>query len=217
MTEVSDSFQAEPDPTVESLQAALALERARVREVDHRAKNSLQLVASLLLLQSRRSPEPEVRKALKAMYQRVGAVAAVHRDILGAERPEAFDLARFVQEHMAELAGARGDGAAVRLDLDPVELDAARACAAALIVNELGLNALTHGAPDGGEPRADVVLRRAGDGFVLTVQDQGPGLPNAADRAGFGLTMVKLLAQQLSAQVAFEDARPGVRAVVTAV
>jgi two-component sensor histidine kinase len=49
------------------------------------------------------------------------------------------------------------------------------------------------------------------------VQDQGPGLPNAADRAGFGLTMVKLLAQQLSAQVAFEDARPGVRAVVTAV
>jgi two-component sensor histidine kinase len=215
MTEVSDSFQAEPAPTIESLQAALAQERARIREVDHRAKNSLQLVASLLL-QSRRSAEPEVRKALKAMYQRVGAVAAVHRDLLGAERPESFDLARFVHDHMADLAGARGDGAAVSLDLDPVELDAGRACAAALIVNELGLNALTHGAPDGGEPRAEVVLRRAGDGFLLTVQDRGPGLPAAADQGGFGLTMVKLLAQQLSANVAFEDAQPGVRAVVTA-
>lgn len=216
MTEVSDSFQAEPAPTIESLQAALDLERARVREVDHRAKNSLQLVASLLLLQSRRSPEPEVRKALKAMYQRVSAVAAVHRDILEAGRPERFDLARFVREHMAAVAGACGDGAAVRLDLDPVELDATRACAAALIVNELALNALTHGAPEGGEPQADVVLRSAGDGFVLTVQDQGPGLPTAADQAGFGLTIVKLLAQQLSAEVAFEDAQPGVRAVVTA-
>lgn len=216
MTEVSDSFQAEPAATVESLQAALDVERARVREVDHRAKNSLQLVASLLLLQSRRSPVPEVRQALKAMYQRVSAVAAVHRDIHEAGCPERFDLARFVHEHMADVAGACGEGAAVRLDLDPVEVDASRASAAALIVNELALNALTHGAPGGVPPKADVILRRAGAGFVLTVQDKGPGLPVAADESGFGLTMVKLLAQQLSADVAFEDAQPGVRAVVTA-
>lgn len=220
MAEISDSFQPETAPTLEALQAALEFERARVREIDHRAKNSLQIVSSLLLLLSRRSSEPETQKALKAMYQRVGAIAAVHRDLLQAEQPDCFDLSRFVHEHAAAVAHARGDGAAVRLDLDPVKLDGGRACPTALIVNELTLNALTHGAAPGREPQAEVVLRSAagGGGFVLTVQDHGPGLPEAARReqAGFGLTMVKLLAQQLSASVAFEDARPGLRAVVTA-
>lgn len=216
MTEISDKFQSETAPTIEALQAALEFERARTREIDHRAKNSLQLVSSMLLLLSRRSLELETQKALKAMYQRVSALAAVHRDLLQAGQPDSFDLSRFVHEHAAAVAQTRGDGAAVRLDLDRVTLDASQACPTALIVNELTLNALTHGAPAGREPEANVVLRRAGGGFVLTVQDQGPGLPAAAEQAGFGLTMVKLLAQQLSGTVTFEDAQPGLRAVVTA-
>ena len=216
MTEISDNFQSETAPTIEALQAALEFERARTREVDHRAKNSLQLVSSMLLLLSRRSSEPETQKTLKAMYQRVSALAAVHRDLLQTGQPDSFDLSRFVREHAAAVAQTRGDGAAVRLDLDQVTLDASQACPAALIVNELMLNALTHGACVGREPEADIVLRRVGGGFVLTVQDQGPGLPAAAEKAGFGLTMVRLLAQQLSASVAFEDAQPGLRAVVTA-
>lgn len=215
MTEISDRFQSETAPTIEALQAALEIERARIREVDHRAKNSLQLVSSMLLLLSRRTSEPETQKALKAMYQRVSAIAAVHRDLLQAEQPDSFDFSRFVRDHVAALAHARGDGAAVRLDLDPVALDASQACPAALIVNELTLNALAHGAAAGREPEADVLLRRAGAGFVLTVQDHGPGLQPDAEQAGFGLTMVKLLAQQLSASVNFEDAHPGLRAVVT--
>jgi two-component sensor histidine kinase len=205
---------------VQSLEAALARERARTREVDHRAKNSLQIVSSLLLLLSRRSAEAETRQALKAMHQRVSAIAAVHREILDSDSPDSFDLARFVREHVAALAQARGEDAAVRLDLASVEVDAARACPIALIVNELTLNALTHGSPPGRPPLADVVLAPAGSGFALTVQDQGAGLPASAERGefggGFGLTMVKLLAQQISANVAFEDARPGLRVVVTA-
>lgn len=216
MTGISDSAYAGATATAEALQAALDCERARVREIDHRAKNSLQVVSSLLLLQSRRATEPSTQKALRAMHQRVGAIAAVHREILEAPRPDSFDLSRFVHEHVAAVAQARGDGAAVRLDLDPVELDAARACPTALIINELMLNALTHGVAPGREPAADVTLRRAPSGFVLTVQDHGPGLPPSAEDAGFGLTIVKLLAQQLQASVTFEDAQPGLRAVVTA-
>jgi two-component sensor histidine kinase len=215
-TEFSGISEPETAPTIEALQAALERERARTREVDHRAKNSLQMVSSLLLLQSRRAAAPDTQKALSAMHQRIGAIAAVHRDMLKDEQPESFDLSRFIQENVAAVARARGDGAAVRLNLDPVKLDAAQACPAALIVNELALNALTHGVAPGHEPAADVILRRAGSGFMLTVQDHGPGLPPAADQAGFGLTMVKLLAQQLSASIVFEDAQPGLRAVVTA-
>src|SRR5437899_377069 len=112
-----------PDEPSKGLEAELARERARTREVDHRAKNSLQLVTSLLLLQSRRSGHEETQRVLKAMHQRVSALAAVHRDFMDAPHPDRFDLTRFVREHVAALA-QRGDGCAVQLDLDPVEVDA---------------------------------------------------------------------------------------------
>lgn len=216
MVEITESCESEVGRAVEALRRDLERERARTREVDHRAKNSLQIVSSLLLLMSRRAAQAETQKALKAMHQRVTAIAAVHREILDGESPDSFDLARFVQDHAAALAQGQGGGAAVRLDLAPVKVAAGQACPAALIVNELTLNALNHGAAPGREPHAEVILRPAGGGFALTVRDQGPGLPPAAEKAGFGLTIVKLLAQQISANVAFEDARPGLRAVVRA-
>lgn len=200
--------------TVEALQAALEREREHAREVDHRAKNSLQLVSSLLLLLGRRSAAPETQRALKAMHQRVSAVAAVHREILDAPHPDRFNLTGFVRDHVSVLARAQ-DGAAAHLELDPVEVSAAQACPMALIVNELAQNALTHGAAPGRPAEVTVRLEAVGDGFRLTVQDQGPGLPSNAAEGGFGLFMTRLLAKQIGAEVAWEDAQPGLRAVVT--
>jgi len=214
MAEALDSGEPTQAQTIAGLQAALEAERLRAREIDHRAKNTLQLVASLLLLLSRRSKEPETQRALKAMHQRLGAVAAVHRDIINAERPERFDLSRFVRDHVTALIQAH-EGAMVQLALDPVEVRAAHAGPLALIVNELTTNALNHGAgvPNGGTVSLD--LRAADGGFRLTVQADGPAPPPIAGDAEFGLTMVKLLAQQIGASFTLEPAQPGARAVVT--
>jgi two-component sensor histidine kinase len=198
----------------ESLEAALAGERARAREIDHRAKNSLQLVASLLLLLSRRSVEPETRQALAAMHQRMGAVGAVHRNLLEAARPDRFDLTRLVQEHAASLALACGARDALSLELEPVEVAPSAAAPLALILNELALNALQHAGRDGRPPTLTVRLACQGTGLVLTVEDDGPG-PAAVKEPRFGLMIVQLLARQLSADFAMEDAQPGLRAVVT--
>jgi len=201
--------------TVEALQAALERERERAREVDHRAKNSLQLVSSLLLLLGRRSSQPETQRALKAMHQRVGAVAAVHREILDAQESDRFNLTAFVREHVSTLARAQGGGAVVHLDLAPVEVSAAQACPVALLVNELAQNALTHGAAPDRPAEVTVRLEPAGAGFALTLRDEGPGLPPNGGEGGFGLFMTRLLSQQLGADVAWTDAQPGQRVVVT--
>lgn len=215
MAEAPDGGELTQAQTIAALQAALEAERVRSREIDHRAKNSLQLVASLLLLLSRRTKEPETQRTLKAMHQRLGAVAAVHRDILTAERPETFDFTQFVRDHVTALTEAH-EGAAVRLSLDPVEVRAAHACPLALILNELTLNALTHGAGGPAGTQVSLDLRAADGGFRLTVQDDGAGAPPGPGDTGFGLTMVRLLAQQVGASFALEPAQPGVRAVVTA-
>jgi two-component sensor histidine kinase len=205
------SATAAPD-TVEGLRAALAAEQARTREVDHRAKNNLQLVASLLLLSSRRCTQDETRKTLKAMQQRVSALAAVHRNLLDSERPDGFDLTRLVREHVTALARSHG-GAEVRLELDPVAAPPAAAAALALIVNELTLNALEHGGAAGAPPAVTVRLLKEGEGFALEVQDAGAG-PAAVKDGGFGLHVVRLLSQQLSAGFELADGRPGLKAVV---
>lgn len=215
MPEAPERGELTQAQTIAALQAALEAERVRAREIDHRAKNSLQLVASLLLLLSRRSKEPETQRTLKTMHQRLGAVAAVHREILTADRPECFDLTQFVREHVTALTEAH-EGAAVQLALDPVEVRAANACPLALIVNELVMNALTHGAGGPTGTRVSLDLRAADGGFKLIVQDDGPKPPPGPGDVGFGLTMVKLLAQQIGASFTLESAQPGVRAVVTA-
>lgn len=215
MAEAHESGDLTQAQTIAALQAALEAERVRAREIDHRAKNSLQLVASLLLLLSRRSKEPDTQRVLKAMHQRLGAVAAVHRDILTADRPERFDLTQFVREHVTALTEAH-EGAAVRLALDPVEVRAAHAGPLALIINELTMNALTHGAGGPAGAQVSLDLLAADGGFRLIVQDDGPRPPPGPGDAGFGLTMVKLLAQQVGASFTLEPAQPGLRAVVTA-
>ena len=214
MREVDDTDpqgSTKPTGSVPELEAALARERALTREVDHRAKNSLQLVSSLLLLASRRSATEEARQVLKAMHLRVGAVAAAHRNLLAAEGLEHFDLTQLANELATSLA--QSQGAAIRLSLDPVEVESAAAPPFALIMNELVQNALAHAGRDGNAPDVSVELHKTADGFTLTVQDGGPG-PDAAQTAGFGLTIVRLLAQQIGARFAMEDAQPGLRAVV---
>jgi two-component sensor histidine kinase len=90
---------------------------------------------------------------------------------------------------------------------------AAQAAPLALIVNELISNALKHAFPD--RPgKVEVAIRRTPEGFALSVADDGVGLPQGGSK-GFGSTIVQLLCQQVKATLAYEDAGPGVRAVVT--
>jgi two-component sensor histidine kinase len=218
MREPSHSAGDDPSParlSTAALAAELDHERARAREIDHRARNTLQLVSSLVVLQSRRAQAPETRQALQKLHQRIGAVTAVHRGFLPAARPDRFDFSGFVREQMNTLAQNAPSTVRVELDLEPVETRASAAAPLALILGELAANALAHACAEGRPMRLCVRLNRAGELYALTVEDDGPGLPADAESRGFGLTLVKLMCQQLDARLVLDDAQPGLRAVVT--
>src|SRR5437879_3140436 len=80
-----------PDPGADALAEALAQKDALLHEVGHRVKNNLQLVASLILLQSRRTTDEAARQALKTVLERVTAVATVHRRLFQGD-PLRFDV-----------------------------------------------------------------------------------------------------------------------------
>lgn len=190
---------------------------ARVRDIDHRVKNNLQLVCSLLLLQGRRAEDAAVRKALDRALARVSAVAAVNRHVVRTQTGELVELAELARDMVREHAGSAGrDDIEIQLDLDPVFAPARQGAPFALTLGELLANALEHAFRDrrrGGTVR--VSLRRDADGLDLTVRDDGVGAPRAAELPeGFGLTVARSCSEQLGGELLLESAQPGLRAVV---
>jgi two-component sensor histidine kinase len=183
-----------------------------LHEVDHRVKNNLQLIASLILLQSRRSPDEAARAALKSALERVTAVATVHRRLFQGD-PLRFEVAKFVRDLTADLAAAAGrDDLEISLALDDVTVPSSSAAPLALVINEILGNALKHAFPEGRAGRIAISLVDQGQACVLTIADDGVGVGGAP---GFGSTIVKLLCQQLHADLSTTEAHPGTRVTLT--
>lgn len=197
---------------IRELEAALERKSALLREIDHRVKNNLQLISSLVLLQSRRVDDGDARQALKTMQERVGAVATVHRRLYQGDDSQHFDVADLIRDMAGDLALAAGrDDVRITLDLAPVSITASAAAPFALVLNELVGNALKHAFPDRGGLIA-ISIAEADGQCVLTVADDGCGM-NGAQKA-FGLTIVELLCKQLRAGLELDAVGPGVRAVI---
>jgi len=209
-----DLEQLVEDRTRELTQA-LEQKTALLHEVDHRVKNNLQLISSLLLLQNRRVADPAVKAALRGMLDRVNAIATVHRRLFQSEDVERFDVSAFVRDLVADTIGGSGrNDIQFKLDLERVDVSASKAAPLALVVNELLSNALRHGFPDGRPGQIFVGIGRNNEDFRIEITDDGVGLENTATSSGFGLTIVQLLCQQLKARCETTDAQPGTRVVI---
>lgn len=200
-------------PGAREQDAALTQDSATLRELDHRVKNNLQLIASLILMQSRQAREESARAALKSALSRVTAVATVHRRLFQGD-PSSFEVAEFVRDLTSDFAASAGrDDLKIVLELDPVVLPATSAAAFALVASELFDNALKHAFPFGRPGRIAVSLAGRDADCILTIADDGVGADGQPP--GFGSTIVRLLCRQLHADLQITDTRPGTRATLT--
>lgn len=203
-------------PIDDSPEQALERQAARQREAEHRVKNTLQLISSIVMLQGRRTSDEASRLALRAVQTRVAAVSVAHRHVTWTDEREVVELSGLVREIVGDLASSAGrEGVVIDLDLESVSIPGRNGAPLALLVSETVGNALRHAYPDGRNGRVRVSLRRTAEGFELMVADGGVGLDPAASKAGFGLTVAQLMAQQLRGRLETADRQPGLRIVVT--
>ena len=202
------------DSRTRELTSALEQKLALLHEVDHRVKNNLQLITSLLRLQARRSQDPAVRRALTGAQERVNAIATVHRRLFRGEDVERFDVAAFVKDLVADVIGASGRrDIQSMLRLEPVDLPASQAAPLALLISELLVNAVHHAFPD--QPGTiTVTVWRESDAICIEISDDGVGMGTPAAAPGFGETIVRLLCGQLRGEYDTTDAHPGVKTVI---
>ncbi|WP_232631835.1 histidine kinase dimerization/phosphoacceptor domain -containing protein [Methylobacterium sp. Leaf118] len=216
LRDANGDLEREVGERTADLRAALAQKTALLHEVDHRVKNNLQVIASLMLLKARRTPVGEAREAVQAMADRIGALSTVHRMLYSAGDAAHFDLEAFTGELVADLtAGLAPDGPRVEIAAERLALPAAMAAPLALLLHELATNAVRHAFP-GPEVRAGrvrVSARRCPEGMDLAVEDDGIGLAAAAACPdGFGRTLVAMVVRQLRGTLHWSDAGPGTRA-----
>lgn len=187
------------------------------REVSHRVKNSLALVASLLGLQARATPDEAVRQVLQDAQARVGAIAEVHDQLWRGQDARSIDLSAFLPDLCETLQANAPPRHSVLCEAAPVILPADRAIPLGLLVNELVTNALKYAYPgeQGGE--VHVSLSEVGaDRLQLEVADAGQGLPQGFDpnRPGSGSLGTRLIvgfARQLDGKLMVTRADPGTR------
>ena len=196
----------------EALRTSLHEKEGLLKEVHHRVKNNLQVIASLLRLESSRTPEPATKAVLKEMQGRIRSMALLHEALYRSGDFARVDLADYLGQLATQLFRAHNsDRAGVRLTLDlaHVRLDVEKAIPCGLIVNELVTNSLKHAFPDGRPGEVRVSLETEGEHARLRVCDDGAGLPPDFDgrRAkSLGLVLVLDLARQLGGEL---EIQPG--------
>ena len=200
----------------DALHAALHARDVLAHEADHRIKNSLQLVVSLLRLQRSRVPDPDARRAITEAMARVDAIATAHLALQRSPDLRGIEIDRMLAD-LCRSVGALNPSVALRCEARVgLWLDAEQAIPLGLIASELLTNALRHAWPAGEAGEASLTAARDADGaLVMTIADDGAGLPAAPGPPGLGSLLVATLARQIGAIVTTESAAGrGVRATV---
>ena len=217
MRGTNDELERQVGARTADLEHALAQKTALLHEVDHRVKNNLQVISSLMLLKARRTPEGEAREALQGMAERIGALSTAHRMLYSADDVSHFDLSDFANDFLSDVnASLDPDRTRVEAQVEPVAVSAAMAAPLALMIHELTSNAVRHAFPDGRTGVVTVTARRAGDQLSMTIADDGVGLSaTEPNPAGFGRNLVEMLVRQLRGQITWHAGQPGTRVEIS--
>ncbi|WP_319560611.1 histidine kinase dimerization/phosphoacceptor domain -containing protein [Marispirochaeta sp.] len=207
LAEIEERKRAE-----ELISAALKEKEILIKEIHHRVKNNLQVISSLLRLQSSSLKDENSRAALQESKNRVRAMALIHEKLYQSEKLDRINFQEYATTLVNDLfqvyrtAPGRWITPDIRIEEVPLDIDTAIPCG--LILNELVSNSLKYAFPDGGGI-VSIVFETRADQCQLIVADNGKGFPsdfNPESTVSLGLRLVKgLVEDQLDGSISFEN------------
>lgn len=209
------AIEREKAALLEQTKDLLRQKQVLLQEMQHRVANSLQIIASILLLKARAVTSDETRYHLNDAHRRVMSVAAVQQHLHQSEGIDAIEVGAYLATLCGSLASSiisDGRPIEIKVDADHGMIDSGRAVSIGLIVTELVINAIKYAFP---MPKTDAAVsvryQISGDDWKLTISDNGVGKPSKTVSAGGGLgtAIVAALVRQLDAQMTTENAESG--------
>ncbi|MFM9976837.1 MAG: sensor histidine kinase [Sphingomonadaceae bacterium] len=197
-----------------ALNAAVNAKTALTREVNHRVKNNLQIVTSLLTLQADRVADPWARDALGQARARIAALGLIHRVLYERDtynEQGTVDMQLLLAELCPQLRTANRARANIALDCtsDDLMLSVDRAVPLTLFLVEAVTNAFRHAFADDRPGTIRTAMTTAGDHVLLTVTDDGDGYQVASSVNGMGTELMKAFATQLNGTLTIDSGSAG--------
>ncbi len=198
------------------LERATSEQELLIKEIHHRVKNNLQIIASLLNLQANRIRAPEAKAEFGAARDRVRALATLHRHLYSEGGLHTIAMRPFILELCGQLLEAMGEREGRRIQLEveapEIEMSSDQAVPLALVVTEAVSNAIKYAFPNGRSGHVAVRLTRSGANTLeLVVQDDGIGIPagraetETGIRDGLGIQLIRGFARQLGATLTITE------------
>ena len=182
-------------------------------ELDHRTKNNMMSISSLLRLQAKVASNNETKNALRSSADRIQVMANVHDHLAPSSPDRAVSMSQYLEElcqRIEELTAA--STVTLRCSVDETVLPEKKALPLAFVANELVTNSLKYAFPENRHGVVDVKLRTDGD-VILSVSDNGVGRdPDAKN--GVGTHLINTMVQQLAGTVTYEETNPGLSVMV---
>jgi PAS domain S-box-containing protein len=171
----------------EEREAAIAEQELLLRELNHRVKNNLQMVSSLLNLQASRMSDPSAKEQFRKAIDRVQAVGDIHARLYQGEQFGRIDFDQYLEELCGRLRESMLDGKTIELKVktEPLALDIDRAIPLGLVVNELITNSIKHAFPNGaGNISVHLTKGEPGEALRLSIADDGRAWRRRTERNG---------------------------------
>jgi len=195
---VGEGFRVSSRHIVAERNAKLAERELMFRELQHRVTNDFAIVSSLLDLQRRRSNSPETRNALEQAMGRVRSIGRIHRHVYALPEGDAVGIRQYLDDLCLAMRDAvlPPAGIALRWDCEDAKMSRECALSVGLVANELVTNAVKHAFPDGRDGEIRVRFGRTGEGWRLSVVDDGVGMSPVDRKAGLGTGLIESFVAQ---------------------
>jgi two-component sensor histidine kinase len=184
-----------------------------LKEIHHRVKNNLEVVSSLLALQSAQIDDPKTKDAMQEGQNRVQSIGIVHQKLYQGVNLGSIEMKDYFINLSEGILDSFGADKRVTIEcaMDTLDLDIDTAVPLGLIVNELLTNTLKYAFPDGQHGKVEIKLQKNADGVLqLQVRDNGVGKSSTIKGTGFGGQLITLLTQQLNGTMQ-EEIKDGTR------
>jgi len=173
------------------------------REIHHRVKNNLQVISSLLDLQSEATEDTKTAEKFQEGSQRVQSMAYIHQNLYQGESIDSIDIQQYINmltNNLMQSYNADADKITLTADVEAIKLHSDTVIPLGMIINELVSNALKYAFKNKQHGQIQVVLKRINEKLLLQVKDNGIGIPDNIDvstGASFGYKIIKAFAQKL--------------------
>lgn len=199
--EVAERKQAEIN-----LESSLKEKELLLKEIHHRVKNNLQIIDSLLSLQTTGISSADASSALRESQNRIRSMALVHEKLYRSRDLSRINFREYIESLTASISKSyvRNAGVIIEVKVDNIAMDIDRAIACGLIINELVSNSLKYAFKGDTPGKVNISLSESDGGFLLIVSDNGAGLPKDIDfknTSSLGLQLVVTLVEQLSGNI----------------